>query len=60
MRTSGPATRPTLPFFQLRNRSFHMLSSRFRELNVRHPADPFVPRERRKIIPLRESLRIGG
>src|SRR5512143_3992151 len=48
--TAIPTTRPAHSFFQFRACSFDMLFSGFRPFNRDYPADPFITRERCKIL----------
>src|SRR5438034_9037976 len=51
MRATGPTTRPTLSFNQLRTHSLNVLLSRFRFLDRGSPANPLITRERRQVVP---------
>ena len=52
MRAAGPATRPAVSLLQLRAYPVDMLLSGLRFFDGDHPADPFIARERRNVLPL--------
>ena len=58
MRAAWPATRPAHPFLQFRAYPFNVLPSGFRFLDGDYPADPFIARERRNVLPLCPRLRV--
>src|SRR5579862_8024956 len=51
VRTARPATRPAHSFLELRAYTLNVLSSGFRFLDGDGPADPFIAREWRNILP---------
>ncbi len=53
MRATGPTTRPAHSFLKLRAHSLDVLPSGFRLLDGENPADPFIAREWRNILPCR-------
>src|SRR5579863_3800876 len=57
MRTAGPATRPALALREIFNGSLDVSSTRFQLFRRSHPADPFVARQRRDVLPGGERLR---
>ena len=58
VRTTWPATRPTHSFLKLRAYSLNVLPPGFRFLYGDHPADPFIAREWRNILPFCTRSRI--
>jgi RNA polymerase sigma-70 factor, ECF subfamily len=60
VRTAWPATRPPHSFLEFRAYPLNVLPSRFRFLDSDNPADPFVARERRNILPFCSRNRIGN
>ena len=59
MRATRPAARSTHSFLKLRARSLDVLLSGFRFLAGKRPADPFVARERRNVLPNRVRRWVG-
>ena len=59
MRATGPTARPAHAFFQLRLHPLHVLLPGFRFLHRDHPADPFIARQRRNVLPSRQRRRIS-
>ena len=56
--TAIPTTRPAHSFLKFRACSFNMLFSGFRLFNGDYPADPFITRERCKILPRCKRFRV--
>ena len=59
MRTSRPAARTTLPVPQIRTTPIEALAPGLELLCGFDPADPFITRQRRNIVPGRQRLRIN-
>ena len=51
MNAAQPAAWPAHPFLEFSDRPFDMLFSRLVLLDEGNPADPFIARKRRKILP---------
>jgi len=60
MRAAGPTARPAHALFQLRLHALDVLLSGFRFLHRDHPADPFIARERRNVLPRGPRRRVGN
>ena len=61
MDAADPTTRPAHSFDKFRDHPPHMILPRLRRLDRYRPADPFVARERRDVLPFGERfLQIGG
>ena len=58
VRTAWPATRPAYPFLQFCPDPLNVLPSRFRFLDGDNPADPFIARKWRNILPLCPRRRV--
>lgn len=55
MDAPDPAARTALSVIQIDDQTLDVLVSRFFFFHKRHPADPFVARERRQAFPCRKS-----
>jgi len=58
MRATRPAARPSHSLFKLRSGPLNVLPSGFRFLDRDNPADPFIARERRNVLPCCPRLRV--
>jgi len=59
MRTPGPTARPAHAGFEFGNGFADADAARLGEFPGRDPADPFIPREYRNVIPNRRRFRFG-
>ena len=56
--TAIPTARSAHALFEFREHPFHVLPSGFWFFPGDRPADPFIARKRRQILPYRERLRV--
>jgi hypothetical protein len=60
MRTAGPTTGSALSVFEAGTAPFDSASSRFCFFGRLDPADPFIARERRNVLPRLQCFCVGG